>query len=64
MKSTITLGKWEKGTGIVDNRQIRRKRMSLGAIEKRGTKAYTTKRTKIRKTKSGKLRRITKHGRA
>lgn len=48
----------------MNNRQIRRKRMSLGAIEKRGTKAYTTKRTKIRKTKSGKLRRITKHGRA
>lgn len=64
MGSTITLGRWEKGTKFVDNRQIRRKRMSLGAIEKRGSKAYTTKRTKIRKTKSGKLRRIAKHGRA
>lgn len=65
MENTIILGLTEgKGAGLVDNRQIRRRRMSLGAIEKRGNKAYTTKRTKIRKTKSGKLRRISKHGRA
>lgn len=54
----------ENKTLIVDNRRIRRKRMSLGAIEKRGTKAYTTKRFKNRKTKSGKVRRVNKNGRA
>lgn len=54
----------EGKTIIVDSRETRRQRMSLGQIEKRGTKAYTTKRFKNRKTKSGKVRRVNKNGRA
>ena len=54
----------EDKIAIIDNRKTRRHRMSLGQIEKRGAKAYTTKRFKNRKTKSGKVRRINKNGRA
>lgn len=44
------------------NRRTRRDRMSLGEIEGRGAKAYTTKRVKIRVNKSGKRKKVRKHG--